>query len=62
MNSDNPELKAQLYGGDISDYYKKTEPCKNDNDKLIDLYNIIRKNKFGLYINKNPDTGNKPGI
>ena len=62
MNQDNPELKAQLYGGDISDYYKKPETPANDNAALIDLYNTVRKNKFKILINKNPGTDSKPGI
>jgi len=62
MNSDNPELKAQLYGGDISDYYKKPEPCKNDNVELSKLYDVVSKNKIYKFLNKNPGTDNKPGI
>jgi len=61
MNPDNPELKAQLYGGDISDYYKKPDPCKNDDTELSKLYDGIRKNKFKQFINKNLGTDNKLG-
>ena len=35
-----PEVKHQLYGGDISDYYKKTESkdAKQENKELADIY------------------------
>lgn len=38
-----PEVKHQLYGGDISDYYKKTEPkdAKQENKELADIYAAI---------------------
>lgn len=43
-----PELKHQLYGGDISDYYKKPEPKdkKQENKELADIYDTISKKKF----------------
>jgi len=44
-----PELKQQLYGGEISDYYKKPEPkdVKQENKELADIYsNIANKNIF----------------
>lgn len=62
MNQDNPEIKAQLYGGEISDYFKKPEPCKDDDKQLGDIYDAIRKNRLKQIIYKNPDTDNKPGI
>jgi len=39
-----PELKHQLYGGDISDYYKKQEitDLKKDNKEIADLYSQIQ--------------------
>jgi len=42
-----PEVKHQLYGGDISDYYKKTEPkdVKQENKELADIYATIGKKK-----------------
>lgn len=43
-----PELKHQLYGGDISDYYKKPEPkdIKQENKELADIYDTIQRKKF----------------
>jgi len=47
-----PEIKAQLYGGDISDYYKKQEikDTKKENKELADIYDKIKnqelKSKF----------------
>lgn len=43
-----PEFRHQLYGGDISDYYKKPEPkdIKQENKELSDIYDSIQKKKF----------------
>lgn len=40
-----PEVKHQLYGGEISDYYKKPEPkdIKQENKELADIYASIGK-------------------
>jgi lysozyme len=42
-----PELKHQLYGGEISDYYKKPEPrdIKQENKELADIYASISNKK-----------------
>jgi hypothetical protein len=52
----NPELKHQLYGGDISDYYPEAQKVKQsntpeqDNKSLSDIYKQIlsKKNPLGL--------------
>ena len=45
----NPEIRQQLYGGEISDYFKKPEPkdIKQENKELADIYSTIAtKNIF----------------
>lgn len=44
----NPEIKQQLYGGEISDYFKKPEPkdIKQENKELADLYSSIASKKI----------------
>lgn len=39
----NPEIKQQLYGGEISDYFKRPEPknIKQENDEIADIYSSI---------------------
>jgi len=39
-----PEIRHQLYGGDISDYYKKQEvsDIKKDNEDIADIYSQIQ--------------------
>jgi hypothetical protein len=45
----NPEVKQQLYGGEISDYYpdnkKQTSP-ETDNKNIGDIYQQIINNKL----------------
>jgi GH24 family phage-related lysozyme (muramidase) len=43
-----PEIRHQLYGGDISDYYKKQEPkdVKQENKELADIYSSINRKKI----------------
>jgi len=43
-----PELRHQLYGGDISDYYKKIEPkdIKQENEELADIYASISRKRL----------------
>jgi len=43
-----PEAKHQLYGGDISDYYKKPElkDTKQENKELADIYTSISKKRI----------------
>ncbi|NBW57284.1 hypothetical protein EBR43_05780 [bacterium] len=43
-----PELKHQLYGGDVSDYYKKPvqKDVKQENKELADIYDTIKKKRF----------------
>jgi hypothetical protein len=43
-----PEIRAQLYGGDISDYYKKQEvkDTKQENKDLADIYDKIKKREI----------------
>lgn len=50
-----PELKHQLYGGDISDYYKRPEPkdVKQENKELADIYDSISKKK--LFVKEDVD-------
>lgn len=38
-----PEIRQQLYGGEISDYFKRPEPkdVKQENKELADLYSLI---------------------
>lgn len=40
-----PEVKHQLYGGEISDYYKRPDPkdVKQENKELADIYSSISK-------------------
>lgn len=42
-----PELRHQLYGGEISDYYKKPEPkdIKQENQELASIYDTITQKK-----------------
>lgn len=54
-----PERLAQLYGGDISDYYpgsknteKKESTLEQDNKNLNDIYNNLVKKNLNLFINK----------
>jgi len=39
------EKKQQLYGGEISDYYKRPLESKNDNKEIGQIYDQIAKNK-----------------
>lgn len=50
-----PEVKHQLYGGDISDYYKRPEQkdLKQDNKELADIYDAISKKK--IYVKEGAD-------
>lgn len=62
-----PEIKHQLYGGDIADYYpakQQTKSLGEDNKDLSNIYNncVANKNKFTAYLgnmarlDKHPDT------
>lgn len=57
-----PELKHQLYGGDISDYYKKPEPkdVKQENKELADIYDSINRKKF--FVKEDVDSAPPPAI
>jgi len=50
-----PEIRHQLYGGEISDYYKKPEPkdVKQENKELADIYDAISKKR--LFVKEGAD-------
>lgn len=62
IDNNNPEIRQQLYGGEISDYYKniKTAPA-DDNKELSSIYDqIARKNKLSRFkLNTSNNLDNK---
>jgi len=46
----NPEIKQQLYGGEISDYFKNKDLKTNsqDGDNIASIYDYYVKNKKSL--------------
>lgn len=42
------ERRQQLYGGEISDYYKRPLESKNDNKEIGDIYDKIKNKKPSL--------------
>jgi hypothetical protein len=54
-----PEIKHQLYGGDISDYYgrPKTDSIEKENKDLADIYMGIKKKNNPLNLPPNKIDG-----
>jgi len=59
MNQDkkplDPEVKQQLYGGEITDHYPKLQdkvPYKNDSKALEDIYSKIQQKQRNILNNK----------
>ena len=50
----NAEIRQQLYGGEISDYYRNPQKeLKDDNKELGDIYSRMRKKSFNLNVSNN---------
>lgn len=50
----NAETRQQLYGGEISDYYRNPQQeIKDDNKELSDIYSRMRKKLFNLNTSNN---------
>ena len=50
----NAEIRHQLYGGEISDYYRNPQKeLKDDNKELGDIYSRMRKKSFNLNVSNN---------
>jgi len=60
-NKLSPEVRQQLYGGEISDYYREIKPTNiSDNKALGDIYDRIKsKNNLRLRLNSSDNLNNK---
>lgn len=52
LDKNNPEIKQQLYGGEISDYYKEV---KKEKPSLNQVYDKILKSSLRLNSSNNSD-------
>ena len=53
LDKNNPEIRQQLYGGEISDYYKDVK--KDNQPSLSQIYDRILKSGLRLNSSNNPD-------
>jgi len=53
LDKNNPEIRQQLYGGEISDYYKEVK--KESQPSLSQIYDRILKSGLRLNSSNNSD-------